>query len=180
MNFDRVNKWVTLGANIGVLLGLIILIIEVRQNASLSRAALEVDANNALSAIEFSLAMPHSTAAWVKSVRAPEAMTDEEIRLVEAHLVAVMQQWNIIFQLEDVGLANRTRVEKHIRNTAPYYFGSAHAKNWWRLQEQGWKDTSMYEVAGPIVDALDPDFLRNYLEASRIAAGPAATEEPAQ
>jgi len=36
MNTDRVNKWLTLGANVGVLAGLILLVAEIRQNTELS------------------------------------------------------------------------------------------------------------------------------------------------
>jgi len=32
MDFDRLNKWLTLGANLGVLLGILLLVVEVRQN----------------------------------------------------------------------------------------------------------------------------------------------------
>ncbi len=32
MNTDRLNRWLTLGANIGVLIGIVLLVIEVRQN----------------------------------------------------------------------------------------------------------------------------------------------------
>ena len=165
---DQVNRWLSLAANFGVLLGLFILIFEVRQTASLTRTTIEIGANNSLSAIEFSLATPHSIDAWVTSVRAPHTMTDRDIRIVEAHLVAVMQQWDMLFEMENAGLVTRARITSHISNTAPFYFGSAHAKNWWRLQESGWENTAMYEVAGPIINAIDPNFLRDYLDASRL------------
>lgn len=175
---DRLNRWLTLAANLGVLLGLIVLIVEVRQSAALARTELEINANNALSLTEYNLATPHNSAAWVKSVRAPWDMTDEEIRLVEAHLVAVMQQWDTLFDMEAIGLVSRARVRSHISNTAPYYFGSAHAKHWWHLQEPGWENTSMYVVAGPIINDLDENFLANYLDASRLPApAPAGPEE---
>jgi len=32
MDFDRLNKWLTLGANLGVLLGILLLVVEVREN----------------------------------------------------------------------------------------------------------------------------------------------------
>ena len=34
MDTDRLNRWLTLGANIGVLIGIVLLVIEVRQNNS--------------------------------------------------------------------------------------------------------------------------------------------------
>jgi len=165
---DQVNRWLSLGANFGVLRGLFILVFEVRQTATLTRTTIEIGAKDSLSAIEFSLATPHSIDAWVKSVRSPHTMTDRDIRIVEAHLVAVQQQWDMLFQMEDAGLVTRARITSHISNTAPFYFGSAHAKNWWRLQETGWEKTAMYEVAGPIINAIDPNFLRDYLDASRL------------
>ena len=38
---DRVNRWLTLGANLGVLIGLILLIVEIEQNSELVRAEIE-------------------------------------------------------------------------------------------------------------------------------------------
>ena len=38
MNADRLNRWLTLTANIGVVLGLLLLIFELRQNQDLVRA----------------------------------------------------------------------------------------------------------------------------------------------
>ena len=38
MAVDRINQWLTLGANIGVVIGLILLLIELNQNSDLLRA----------------------------------------------------------------------------------------------------------------------------------------------
>lgn len=38
MNLDRLNRWLTLGANIGVLLGLLLLVLELNQGRDLMRA----------------------------------------------------------------------------------------------------------------------------------------------
>jgi hypothetical protein len=89
---DRLNRWLTLGANLGVIVGLLILIVEVRQNADLTRAQMETGRNDLLAQIELSLATPEIGAAWVKSIRSPEALSDVEVRMVESHLVAVMLQ----------------------------------------------------------------------------------------
>ncbi|NOX81664.1 MAG: cupin domain-containing protein [Alphaproteobacteria bacterium] len=166
--FDRINRWLTLGANIGVVLGLIILIVEVRQNASLTRAAMEADKNAMLANIELSMAAPATAEAWAKSVRRPEKLTDAEIRILEAHLVAVMLQWDQLFQMQSIGLVSKERVEHHIHNTAPFYFGSAFAKNWWRSEKRGWEGTQMMSVAGPVVERLDERFLEKRLNRIRL------------
>ncbi len=165
---DRVSRWLTLAANLGVIVGLIILIVEVRQNADLTRAQLLANRDDLLVQIELSLASPESSAAWVKSIREPKSLTDTEIRMVESHLVAVMLQWHHMFTMEEAGLTSRGHTKQHILNVAPYYFGSRHGKNWWRWQESGWNGTAMMEVAGPIVDAVDEDFMLRYLEGTRL------------
>lgn len=159
---DRLNRWLTLGANLGVVLGLIILIVEVQQNATLTRADMKSRRNDVLVQIELSLAQPEIAKTWVKSIRAPETMTEVDARIVESHLVALMLQWDYMFEMEDAGLVTREDAREHIQNTAPYYFGSRHAKNWWHWQEAGWGGNPMMEVAGPIVESVDEEFMLRY------------------
>ena len=41
MNDDKLNRWLTLGANFGVLVGIFLLIFEIRQNSNLMRVQVE-------------------------------------------------------------------------------------------------------------------------------------------
>ena len=161
---DRLNRWLTLGANIGVLLGLIMLIVEVRQNAALSRATMEQQKNDVLADIEFYIAKPEISEIWIKSIRHPEDLTEPELRTMDGILVALMLQWDHRFQMEAAGLASRADARQHVLNAAPYYFGSRFAKHWWSLQASGWEGTPMMDVAGPIVEGLDENFLVTYLD----------------
>ncbi len=165
---DRVNRWLTLGANLGVLLGLIMLIVEVRQNAALSRATMEQQKNDVLAEIEFYIAKPEISEVWIKSIRHPEDLTETELRTVDGILVALMLQWDHRFQMEAAGLASRADARQHVLNAAPFYFGSRFAKHWWSLQAPGWEGTPMMEVAGPIIEGLDEKFLATYLDSLKL------------
>ena len=46
MNTKKLNQWMALGANIGVLIGLILLVYEVRQNSDLMRAQISMERAN--------------------------------------------------------------------------------------------------------------------------------------
>lgn len=179
---ERLNQWLTLAANLGVLLGLIVLIIEVRQNAALTRAAMDQQKNDFLAQIEFNIARPEMSAIWVKAIRAPEALSDTETQAVGSVLVAIMLQWDQMFMMRDAGLISDERVRQHIANTAPFYFGSRYAKHWWALQAPGWEGTAMQRDAAPIIAALDEDFLAGYMDALKVPAEAAAdeTDEGAQ
>jgi hypothetical protein len=175
---ERLNQWLALGANIGVLLGLVILIVEVRQNAALSRAAMEQQKNDVLAEIEFNIAKPELSEVWVKSIRHPEDLTEPEMRTMDAILVALMLQWDHRFQMEAAGLASRADARQHVLNSARYYFGSRFAKHWWSLQAPGWEGTPMMEVAGPVVEATDENFLADYLDSLRLPVPGTAAAEP--
>jgi hypothetical protein len=176
---EQLNQWLALGANIGVLLGLIILIVEVRQNAALSRAAMEQQKNDVLAEIEFNIAKPEISKVWIKSIRHPEDLTEPEMRTMDAILVALMLQWDHRFQMESAGLASRADARQHVLNSARYYFGSRFAKHWWSLQASGWEGTPMMEVAGPIVEATDENFLADYLDKLTLPPkGPPAETAP--
>ena len=179
---ERLNRWLTLAANVGVLLGLVVLIVEVRQNAALTRAAMDQQKTDLLAQIEFNIARPEMSVIWVKAIRTPEALSDTENQTVGSVLVAIMLQWDQMFMMRDAGLISDERVRQHIANTAPFYFGSRFAKHWWALQAPGWEGTAMQRDAGPIIAALDEDFLVGYLDALKVPAEAAAdeTDEGAQ
>ncbi len=43
MDTDKVNRWLTLTANLGILIGLVLIIVEIRQNSQLMRAQINMD-----------------------------------------------------------------------------------------------------------------------------------------
>ena len=169
---DLATRWLALAANVGVILGLVLVIVEVRQNAELTRTQMEQRKNDFLSEIEFSLGSRESAEVWVKAIRAPESLTDAEMKMVEARLLSLMLQWDHLFQMERSALATREHVRQHIANSAPYYFGSRFGKRWWRLQMPGWQGTSMIEVAGPIVEGVDDKFLADLFNKMRVTSPP--------
>lgn len=164
MSFDRLNKWLTLAANLGVVIGLVILILEMRQNAALTRATLEAQKNSFLSQVELNLTSPNNLEAWIKSIRHPEQMTDADIKIIDSVLLSIMLQWDQVFHMLRNGLADRVEAKNHISNSAPYYFGSKFAKAWYKLQAPGWENTLMSEIADPIVLNLDENFLVDYMD----------------
>lgn len=151
-----------------------------RQNADLTRIGMEQRKNDLLAQIELSISRPEMADVWIKSVRAPETLTDAEARMVESHLVSVMLQWDHMLQMDANGLISRTNTQSHISSSAPFYFGSRFAKNWWKYEQQGWKGTRMWEIAAPIIDGLDENFIADRLDKTRIAPLPPAAQPQIQ
>lgn len=169
---ERFNRWLTLAANLGVLLGLIVLIFEVRQNAALSRIGLEAERAAAQARYEQHIANPDMAEVWMKAVYTPEDLTPSELRTFDGIMVAGVMTWEHLMTMRDGGLVDDRRVRLHIQNNAPFYFGFALAKNWWRENAIGWQGSELYLMADPIVQNVDENFLVTYYEGLRTGITP--------
>ncbi len=164
MNFDKFNKWLTLGANIGVVLGLIILIIEVRQNTSLTRATLETSGVELTQNYLEQMIKPATAEVFARSITAPETLTPSDIVILDNLLASQVQVWWQLILLEQEGLVQKARVARAISNQAPYYFGSPFSKKWWDMEVESWEGTYMHDLADPIIREIDPSFIEKRLK----------------
>lgn len=175
---ERLNRWLTLAANLGVLLGLIVLIVEVRQNAALSRIGLEAERAASQARFEQHISNPDIAEVWMKAVYTPEELTPSELRTFDGIMVAGVMTWDHLMTMRDGGLVDDRRIREHVENSAPLFFGFALAKNWWRENEFGWQGSDLYLLADPIVQNVDENFLVIYYEGLRTGAGPRKTADP--
>ena len=91
--FERINGWVTLAANIGVLIGILFLIFELQQNTVASRLEAASNFQDSFSEIEFLIAADPEFAALLVKGRNGEAVGDvEQLRLI-AFYGNVLRTW---------------------------------------------------------------------------------------
>jgi len=76
MKFDKLNSTLTLTANIGVLIGLILLVIELRQNDNNLNASIQLSLSSSYEELAtFGVENPAFAESMVKAVSNPEEMT---------------------------------------------------------------------------------------------------------
>jgi hypothetical protein len=120
MNADKVNRWLTLGANIGVVIGLMLVAVQINQDADLTRAQLFSEATD--SRREFNQGMMGSDPMRVvtKSIERPHELTLEELQIMDMYLIAAVNEVRRLELLQDTGLAADVDVEA----LEYFYFGS--------------------------------------------------------
>ena len=92
LNSDKLNRWLTLTANVGVLVGLVVLIFEVQQNRHLVRAELGSGATTIMRELQQELANnPEISAIVAKASLGQEPLTDSELIRLDAHYEASIQ-----------------------------------------------------------------------------------------
>lgn len=93
------NRWLTLGANIGVLIGIFLLVVELNQNRDMIQAQTRNDISQQLSNRLLSVATNIQLAGAVRRGRDGDELTADEEFQVYLYLVANIRDWeNIHYQ----------------------------------------------------------------------------------
>jgi hypothetical protein len=155
----NLSQWITATTNIAVLLGVILLVVELRQNAELARVQMIQARINTNQQAESAFFDPQLSQVWVKSFSDPASMTLAEIRTMDAYLVVFMNQMMREYDLEQAGLLEQGATLKLMESNFLFLFGSPFAKAWWAQLGQIGLSPGFVETADPIVKSVEEDFL---------------------
>ena len=99
MNADKANRWLTLGANVGVLCGILLLVYELAQNREMVQAQTRNEVARQLSdRLQLLASDPELASIWVRARAGEELPVDEEARYF-FFLQATLREWeNIHYQ----------------------------------------------------------------------------------
>ena len=86
MDSENMSKWLTLGANIGILIGLVLVVIQIRQNSDLLRLQFISDEFMTETSSENLLIGDSPADAIMKAMYSPEDMTYADFRVNDAYL----------------------------------------------------------------------------------------------
>jgi hypothetical protein len=92
LNADKINKWLVLGANVGVLIGIILVVLEIRQATITTNA--EMVSNHQNRWVEISLSMQNAefAEAWAKAMQDHDELSVSEMIQVSGFLWAFIDQ----------------------------------------------------------------------------------------
>ena len=93
MEPDKLNRWLTLGANVGVLIGIILLVIELDQNRQMIRAQTRNDISQQLSNRLLLVASNSQLNNVTRRARLGEELSADEERQVYLYQVANLRDW---------------------------------------------------------------------------------------
>ena len=138
---DRVNRWLALGANIGVLIGIALLIVELNQNRDMMRA----QTRNEISQGELSLlsltASSRDLSNIVAKANRGEELTPAEQVMWESRSESVFRLWQNVHYQGKHGMYDEEEFSKHIDTMKNVIEGSPSLVVYWC------KNRSMFPLA---------------------------------
>jgi hypothetical protein len=155
MNADNVNKWLTLSANIGVVLGLILLIVEIGQNTEMMRAQInQMRADSAMSQ-QHAYFNSEYLPAIIQKVRSGNELSGEEAGRYRSYVRAFNRsQDNNLWQYNQGYLGDNIprSIEGAVRGVVG---GSELSIAVWDAQKHGYTDEYVAFVEAAIADLRD-------------------------
>ena len=162
MSEDRVTKWFTIATNAAVLIGVILLVIEIRQTNDLARLQALQERRYLGQQSEMAFYDPEISRVWVKSIIEPENMTLEEVRAMDAYLSVHLWQASHIRELEETGLMTEAEARKWIEDSFDFIFSNTFAQTWWKKSGYTWSYLSDFD---DIITSFDENRTRRDFEA---------------
>jgi hypothetical protein len=157
------NNLVSIAANVGIIVGLVLVALQLRQNAALARVQILSQDISDERAVEIGMFGDAGAIAWAKSIESPGTMNSAEVKVVDGWLVNQVQGWLRVQLLELEGLVPSGSTEARIRNVVDFYFGNRFAKAWWKYESQRGYDPALVELVDSALRRIDDDSNRHWL-----------------
>jgi hypothetical protein len=164
MNFDKLNKWLQVSANIGIVLGLVLVGLQLRQNSELTRIQLLYEESNRAIDLETQVVGELAAEVWAKSIDAPEDLTLSEIRIMEALLWSFVEQLRGTYRLAALGILSEEDWRSRAESEVTFYLGDRYSRAWWQNISTG--SNSIPEELRRVVDeviARDESTVKSYI-----------------
>ncbi len=157
MESSKVGYWLQVGANIGILVGLIMVGFQINQAGYLLRNQLVSDQySDRMSAMESMLGEnPADTLA--KAFISPGELSDAELIVMDSWMMREVVYARRVKQLVDSGVYPPNSWEQH-RMVIDYAFASKFGRTWWALSRNQYlqSDPDLVVVADSVIESL-PD-----------------------
>ena len=106
MDSDRLNRWLALAANIGVLVGIVFLAVEIRQNTiAVQTAALQQHFEQHTGLVMARVNNAELRAVFLKATDGTEMLSAEEEAILGPYIISVIRNHFVAYELRESGLA---------------------------------------------------------------------------
>ena len=131
MDSDRLDRWLSLAANLGLLAGLILVAVEINQSSDLARMQLINEGNVALNQVWATFMGENPSESVARSIESPDEMTFAEFLVVDTYLFTSMNLFYRNYELAREGIFDDHDWQKPIDTYAAWFLGSRFGRAWW-------------------------------------------------
>lgn len=131
MDFGKLNSWLQVSANIGIVLGLLLVGVQLKQNTDLARIQMLNEETQRVVNYELEVVGERGAEVWAKSIQDPENLTLDEVRIMEALLWSFTENLHGTYRLAQLGLLEERDWRARVESEVPFYLSDRYSRAWW-------------------------------------------------
>ena len=168
MKSERLNSWLQIASNFGLIAGLVLIAVQIQQTRDLTRLQMQLDLLAASQQMEQGLLGEEPGIAWAKSIRDPTSLSDAEVKSIDSYLINQLNHWEWLVSMENAGLEEIGELERSIRKNAWFFFGNPFARRWWvSVRDPGEWDPDLVRLLDAQIAKLGDDVNTRWLDEMR-------------
>ena len=131
MDFGKLNSWLQVSANIGIVLGLVLVGVQLKQNSDLARIQMLNEETRRVIDYELEVVGEHGAEVWAKSIEDPGNLTLAEVRIMEALLWSFTENLRGTYRLAKLGLLEESDWRMRLESEVVFYLSDPYSRAWW-------------------------------------------------
>ncbi len=165
---ERVQRWINLTANLAVLAGIVLVLMQLSQNTEHLGLQLVDQINSRLYENNRALLGENPVEAIEKSVLEPESMTYSDFRIVDAYLINALNEWEDRYFLYQADLVQADAWQTRVDQEVAWFFGNRFAKNWWIAAGSSVFEPEFAEYVDRAIRSVSESETLQFFEQSRV------------
>ncbi|HEY5641727.1 MAG TPA: hypothetical protein VIS31_02535 [Woeseiaceae bacterium] len=155
MEFGKLNNWLQVSANVGIVLGLVLVGVQLKQNSDLVKIQLLYEESRRTVDLELQVVGERGAEVWARSIEDPENLTLDEVRIMEALIWSFIETQRGTYRLAQLGLIDDEDWKIRVTDEVSFWFGNSYGAAWWRNYSAGNTGTGNAAMPPALTDAIN-------------------------
>jgi hypothetical protein len=173
MDAGLLNSWLGIVANLGVVVGLVLVALQIRQNTQITKAQVANDWFLADMQLELAMMGENPAFAWTKAIVAPDDLDPHEAAVLDRYFNFGLVQIQRLQKMHELGVADAEWMER--ASYLSWHLGNEVGRRWWSHFRGGFPEEFAGMVDG-ILEAADEG--RNAAALQALRGGPRPADGP--
>lgn len=153
MDLSAVTSWLGLIANLGVIAGLILVALQIRQNTEIAKAQVANDWFMADMQLEIAMMGENPGRTWAKAVCTPDELDHGEAAVLDRYFNYGVVQVQRLQKMHELGLADREWAER--AKYLQWHLGNETGRRWWAHFRSGFPAELAQTIDRLLEDSTD-------------------------
>ncbi|MFT4712316.1 MAG: hypothetical protein ACI8W1_000794 [Candidatus Azotimanducaceae bacterium] len=133
---DKLTRWLTLLANLAVLAGIILVVIQIQQNTDITKAQMANEYYLLDTQLELAMMGDSPAESFQKAVYSPDELNEEDAVILDRYFNFGIVQLERIVKMIELGVADEELYRERVGYLS-WHLGNEAGRRWWDQQKKG-------------------------------------------